>query len=70
VDVIGLSIPILLSVYDSNESIDFVHGKSIFFIEVLDELELFIYKKVISVGPPPPSVSKFCDPHNFFFLST
>jgi hypothetical protein len=36
----------LLSIYDSNESIDFVHGKSKFFIEVLDELELFIDKKV------------------------
>jgi hypothetical protein len=40
------------------------------FIEVLDELELFIDKKVIfdekkiSVGPP--SVNKFCNPHNFF----
>jgi hypothetical protein len=44
--------------------------KPIFFIEVLDELELFIDKKVnfeekkISVGPP--SVNKFCNPHNFF----
>jgi hypothetical protein len=45
-----------------------------FFIEVLDELELFIDKKVIfdekkiSVGLPSaaPSVSKFCNPHNFF----
>jgi hypothetical protein len=37
----------LLSINDSNESIDFVHGKSKFFIEVLDELELFIDKKVI-----------------------
>jgi hypothetical protein len=45
------------------------------FIEVLDELELFIDKKVIfdekkiSVGPPrrgAQSVSKFCNPHNFF----
>jgi hypothetical protein len=44
------------------------------FIEALDELELFINKKVIfdekkiSVGPPRrlPSVSKFCNPHNFF----
>jgi hypothetical protein len=42
------------------------------FIEVLDELELFIDKKVIfdekqfSVGLP--SVSKFCNPHNFFFF--
>jgi hypothetical protein len=36
-----------------------------FFIKVLDELELFIDKKVIfdSVGPPPP-VSKICDPYN------
>jgi hypothetical protein len=40
------------------------------FIEVLDELEFFIDKKVIfdekknSVGPPP--ASKFCNPHNFF----
>jgi hypothetical protein len=38
---------ILLSIYDSNESIGFLHGKSFFFIEVLDELELFIDKKVI-----------------------
>jgi hypothetical protein len=49
-----------------------------FYTEVLDEIELFIDKKVIveekkiSVGPPwravcrPPSVSKFCSPHNFF----
>jgi hypothetical protein len=47
-----------------------------FFIEVLDELELLIDKKVIfdetkiSIGPPSarrlPSVSKFCNPHNFF----
>jgi hypothetical protein len=44
------------------------------FIEVLDELELFIDKKVIfdeikiSVGPPRrlPSVNKFCNPHNYF----
>jgi hypothetical protein len=28
----------LLSIYDSNESIVFVHEKLIFFIEVLDEL--------------------------------
>jgi hypothetical protein len=41
------------------------------FIEVLDELELFIDKKVIFdekkkfAGPPP--VSKYCNPHNFFF---
>jgi hypothetical protein len=40
------------------------------FIEVLDELELLIDKKVVfdekkkSVGSP--SVSKFCNPHNFF----
>jgi hypothetical protein len=64
----------LLSIYDSNESIDFVHEKTKFFIEVLDELELFIDKKVIfdeknlSVGPP--SVSKFCNPHNFFSFQT
>jgi hypothetical protein len=44
------------------------------FIEVLDELEHFIDKKkildekIISVGPP--SVSKFCNPHNVFFLLT
>jgi hypothetical protein len=37
----------LLSIYDSNESIDFMHGKSNFFIDVLDVLELFIDKKVI-----------------------
>jgi hypothetical protein len=47
------------------------------FIEVLDELELFIDKKVIfnekkiSVGQPSavrrlPSINKFCNPHNFF----
>jgi hypothetical protein len=30
---------------NSNESIDFVHGKSKFFIEVLDELDFFIDKK-------------------------
>jgi hypothetical protein len=46
--------------------------KPIFFIEVLDELELFTDKKVIfdekkiSVGLA--SVSKFCNPHNFFFF--
>jgi hypothetical protein len=58
----------LLPIYESNESIDFVHGKSKKF-EILDELELFVDTKVfldeknISVGPPPPrrlpSVSKF-----------
>jgi hypothetical protein len=37
----------LLSIYDINESIDFVHGKSQNFFEVLDKLELFIDKKVI-----------------------
>jgi hypothetical protein len=37
----------LLSMCDSNESIDFVQGKSKFFIEVLNELELFTDKKVI-----------------------
>jgi hypothetical protein len=48
------------------------NGFSIFFIEVLDELELFIDKKVIfdEIFFPsvrrPPSVSKFCNPHNFF----
>jgi hypothetical protein len=31
--------------YDNNESIDFVHGKSIFFTEVLEEIRLFIDKK-------------------------
>jgi hypothetical protein len=42
----------------SKESIGFVHGKSFFFIEVLDEIRLFIDKKVIfsekkfSVGLP------------------
>jgi hypothetical protein len=52
----------LLSIYDSNESIDFVHGKSKKIMEVLDELELFIDKKVIldeknfSVGPPHSGV--------------
>jgi hypothetical protein len=35
----------LLSICDSNEKIGFVHGKSIFFIEVLDDH--FIDKKVI-----------------------
>jgi hypothetical protein len=41
-------------------------------IEVLDELELFIDKKVIfeekkfPLVHRPPSVSKFCNPHNFF----
>jgi hypothetical protein len=51
-----------------------VHGKTKIFIEVLDELELFIDKKVIfdekkmSAGPARrlPSVSKFCNPHNFY----
>jgi hypothetical protein len=62
-----------------------VHGGKIQkkIIEVLGELELFIDKKVIfdefffSVGRPArravcrlPSVSKFCNPHNFFCLST
>jgi hypothetical protein len=37
----------LLSTYDSDESIGFVHGKYFFFIQVLDELRLFIDKKVI-----------------------
>jgi hypothetical protein len=32
-------------VIDSNESIDFVHEKPKIFLEVLDELELFIDKK-------------------------
>jgi hypothetical protein len=56
-----------------------VHVKFKIFIEVLDELEIFIDKKEIvdeksnSHGPPqlarhPPSVSKFCNPHNFFFF--
>jgi hypothetical protein len=36
---------VLLSIYDSYESIDFGQGKSIFFIEALDESGLFIYKK-------------------------
>jgi hypothetical protein len=38
---------LLLSIYDSNESIDFVQGNTILSIEVLDELEVFIDKKVI-----------------------
>jgi hypothetical protein len=48
----------LLSIYDSNESIVSCTEKPNFFIEVLDELELFIDKKVIfeakffSVGLP------------------
>jgi hypothetical protein len=42
-----------------------------FFIEVLDELEVIWDEKKISVGLPSsvrrlPSVSKFCNPHNFF----
>jgi hypothetical protein len=43
------------------------------FIEVLDELELFIDKKVIFDKKKKipsvrrlPSVNKFCNPHNFF----
>jgi hypothetical protein len=35
----------LLSIYDSNERIGFVHGKSKFFFEFLDEVRLFIDKK-------------------------
>jgi hypothetical protein len=67
IDVIPIKkVIFLLSIYDSNESIDFVHGKSKNFIEV----KLFIDKKrsltkiKISVGPP--SVSEFFNPHNFF----
>jgi hypothetical protein len=47
----------LLSIYDSNVSISCTENPN-FFIEVLDELELFIEKKGIldekkkSVGPP------------------
>jgi hypothetical protein len=47
----------------------------IFFIEVLDELELLIDKKVIfdekkiAVHRGAPSVSNFCNPHNFFYLN-
>jgi hypothetical protein len=48
----------LLSIYDRNESIDFVHGKSNFFIEVLDVLELFIDKKVIFDEKKIPSVCR------------
>jgi hypothetical protein len=44
---IGLRVDFLLSIYDSNERIDFVHGKPKFLIEVLDELEHFIDKKLI-----------------------
>jgi hypothetical protein len=37
------------------------------FIEILNELELFIDKKVIfGLRRGAPSVSKFCNPHNFF----
>jgi hypothetical protein len=65
----------LLSIYLMKVLISFsCTEKPNFFIEVLDELELFIDKKVIfdekkfSVGPPCrlPSVSKFCNPHTFF----
>jgi hypothetical protein len=45
-----MAISFLLSIYDSNESIDFVHEKPKIFIEDLDELELFIDKKVIFDG--------------------
>jgi hypothetical protein len=42
------------------------------FMEVLDELELFIDKKVIfdgkNISVGLPSVSEFCNPHNFFFF--
>jgi hypothetical protein len=37
-----------------------------FFIEVLDELELFINKKVIFDEQKNFRLSKFCNPHNFF----
>jgi hypothetical protein len=36
-----------LSIYDNNGRIDFMYGKSIFFIVVQDEVRLFINKKVI-----------------------
>jgi hypothetical protein len=64
---------------DSNESIDFVHGKfKKKIIEILIELELFIDKKMIfddfffrrSAVHRPLYVCKFCNPHNFFFFST
>jgi hypothetical protein len=37
----------LLSIYNIDESIGFVHGKSNFFVEDLDKLRLFVDKKVI-----------------------
>jgi hypothetical protein len=37
----------LLSIYDSNESIAFEHGKFKFLLEVPDELRLFSENKVI-----------------------
>jgi hypothetical protein len=60
------------------ESIDFLHGKTKIFIEVLDELEHFIGKKVIfdenkiSVGPPRAvcRLSANLVIHITFFLST
>jgi hypothetical protein len=56
------SISFLLSIYDSNENIDCVHGKSNFFIEILGELKILIDKqeifdeKQISVGSPHSGV--------------
>jgi hypothetical protein len=50
----------LLLLYDSNDSIGFVHGKSnFFFIEILEELRLFIDKKVIL---SENNVASFCHP--------
>jgi hypothetical protein len=49
----------LLSIFDSNESIDFVQAKSNFFIEVLDELRLFIDKKATGAQPRDPADSNF-----------
>jgi hypothetical protein len=37
-----------------------------FFIEVLDELELFIDKKMIFDEKKVSGLSNFCNPHNFF----
>jgi hypothetical protein len=57
----------LLSIYDSNESIDFVHNPKTF-IEVLVELELFIDKKVILDEKKFPSVRRLSA--NFVILIT
>jgi hypothetical protein len=64
----SLLIFFLLSIYDSHESIGFVHGKSKLFIEVLDELQIFRRSAVRNLNLYRPHRYEVLNRFGFFWL--